>query len=134
VSVSPSPITPATGWNVETVLDHLTSLIGEHDKRYAQRFDAQERALEKVEAATESRFQSVNEFRGSLNDVLQKQMPRQESVALHDAARERIDKLEAEVQVARSDRNSMKLLIAGAVGLLGVVATIVSLIFAFRRP
>jgi predicted nucleic acid-binding protein len=121
-------------WTLETLHTHLSALMAEHDKRYAQRFEAQERALDKVESTTEARFNGVNEFRGSLNDVLQKQMPRQESVALHDAARERIDKLEAEVQAARSDRNSMKLLIAGAVGLLGVVATIVSLVFAFRRP
>jgi hypothetical protein len=116
-----------------TVLTHVTSLMAEADKRYAQRFDAQQRALDKVEATNEARFQGVNEFRGSLNDVLQKQMPRMESIALHNAARERMDKLEAEVQTARSDRNSMKLLIASAIGLLGVVATIVSLVFAFKR-
>jgi hypothetical protein len=62
-------------WTLETI----RAVLEEMDKRYAQRFAAQESALAsalasqkeailKAEHATEKRFDSVNEFRGQLKD------------------------------------------------------------------
>lgn len=38
--------TPATGWTPETILAHITQSIAEGDRRYQQRFVAQEKAVE----------------------------------------------------------------------------------------
>ena len=66
-------------WTVDTLRAHLTALIAELDRRVEQRFLAQEKAVEaalaaakeavlKAEAASERRFEAVNEFRAVLTD------------------------------------------------------------------
>ena len=66
-------------WTVNTLREHLTALIAELDRRDEQRFLAQEKAVEaalaaakeavlKAEAASERRFEAVNEFRAVLTD------------------------------------------------------------------
>jgi hypothetical protein len=85
--------------------DHLTSLIGEMDKRYTIALDAQreavqialtaaDRAVVKAEVATEKRFESVNEFRNTLADQARDLMPRVESERMHAATHERIEAIE----------------------------------------
>lgn len=57
----------------------LNLIVNERDRQYGQRFDAQEKAVAaalaaakeavvKAEAASEKRFDSVNEFRNTLKD------------------------------------------------------------------
>ena len=55
---------------VETIplKEHFESLLREMEKRYEQRFDAQEKAVLKAEVATEKRLEGVNEFRKTLSD------------------------------------------------------------------
>lgn len=48
--------------------EYFDSVIQEKEKRYEQRFIAQQEAVLKAEAATEKRFESVNEFRDTLKD------------------------------------------------------------------
>jgi len=59
--------------------EHFIALLVERDRQYAQRFDAQEKAVAaalaaaekavtKAEIAAEKRFDSVNEFRSALAD------------------------------------------------------------------
>ncbi len=111
--------TPIEGWNVPTLYAHLSAIIVESDRRYEQRFVAQEqavvvaleavnkefhehlaqarleaktaleaneralvaalaateKAIDKSEIATEKRFESVNEFRQQLSDIIS-QFPR----------------------------------------------------------
>jgi len=52
-----------------SVLDHLTALIDAADKRYQQRFDATEKAIEKAEEAINRRIDLLNELRA---DVVKK--------------------------------------------------------------
>jgi len=93
-----------SGWTVDTLKEHLEAIIAAHDKRYQQRFDAQESANKYAQ-------EKANEFRGSLEDIGKKQMPRSEAEALIRAAQERAelaaktnnDKLD-QIQ-ARMDRN-----------------------------
>jgi len=120
-----------TGWTIETLRTHLLSiiterdtqlrahadanletsrlareqliiLIEEHDKRYTQRFDAQqqamsaalaaaEKAVSKAETASEKRFESVNEFRAALGDQTRDLMPRAEVEARFGSLTEKID-------------------------------------------
>lgn len=55
-------------WTLETLYDHLTLAIKEADRRYEERFAAQEKAILKAEAASEKRHDATNEFRGQLRD------------------------------------------------------------------
>lgn len=110
-------------WSVETLFAHLTALVGEVDRRYEQRFIAQEQALAaafqaadralqeadrryeqrfqaqgeaigKSEAANEKRFEGVNEFRDQLRDQASMFMPRAESEARTTDISTKIDTLE----------------------------------------
>jgi hypothetical protein len=85
-------------------INHLRTEVQGNDKRYQQRFDAQE-------AANDYAQEKSNEFRGALNDVSKNQMPRSEAdrefSAIRDqqateakANRERVEELRA-----RMDRN-----------------------------
>jgi hypothetical protein len=73
-----------------TLRDFVTEMFRAADKRYAERFNAQsealnialaaaEKAVLKAETAAERRFESVNEFRGSLNDLVNRMLPRGEA-------------------------------------------------------
>ena len=75
---------------VTTELDGFRNLMDERDRRYDQRFEAMdektslaltssEKAVSKAEAATEKRFDAVNEFRGQLKDQAATLMPRAEA-------------------------------------------------------
>lgn len=52
--------------------EYFDSQISEKEKRYEQRFTAQQEAVLKAEAANEKRFESVNEFRNTLKDQQEK--------------------------------------------------------------
>lgn len=48
--------------------EYFDSVIQEKEKRYEQRFTAQQEAVLKAESATDKRFESVNEFRDTLKN------------------------------------------------------------------
>jgi hypothetical protein len=130
------------GWTVETSIDHVNALLGAMEKRYQDRFEAQERAVElaltssrealqaafaaqreaivaafaaqkeainaalasadravqKAENATEKRFESVNEFRGTLDQQQRTLIPRSEVMVLIDGVNEKIGSLTKQVE------------------------------------
>lgn len=118
--------------------------LGELDKRYEQRFDAQEKAVgaalrsaqeavAKAETATEKRFDAVNEFRQSLNDMTNTMMPRAESTARWSAVAERVDKLE---KAFAADSGRSKGLTDGwgyVIGAVGAIAAVIAIILAFNN-
>src|SRR5580698_10785569 len=68
-------------WTIATVVEHFTALLIEKDRRYEQRFDSQERAIlaalaavkeanEKSEQASDKRFDSTNEWRRTVSDLI----------------------------------------------------------------
>lgn len=64
-----------SGWSVDTAKADLeTQIQGVRDSlkeanlRHQQRFEAQEKAIDKEASSNEKRFAAVNEFRGSLTD------------------------------------------------------------------
>lgn len=78
------------GWTIDTLRLHLEALIEANDRRYEQRFkdsgtavgaalSAAKEAVVKAETAAEKRFESVNEFRGTLSDQQRMLMPRTEA-------------------------------------------------------
>src|SRR5678816_4050574 len=73
-----------SGWTTDTLKEYLESLIEGNDVRYEQRFVAQE-------SATKYAQEKANEFRGSLDDVGKKQMPRTEAEAMFKALTEKAE-------------------------------------------
>jgi hypothetical protein len=65
----------SSGWTVDTLHAHISSLLQEMDRRYTERFEGQEKAIDRADLASEKRFDAVsdrfttvNEFRGTLTD------------------------------------------------------------------
>lgn len=114
-------MTNLSGWSLETLLEHLERISTERDRRYEQRFDAQERAIAaalaaqkeavsaalqaadravlKAEVAVEKRLEGQNEFRGQLADQARLFMPRTETQVEFSNIREKIDTLASRTSV-----------------------------------
>lgn len=166
--------------HVKVLLDerdkHITALLSEMDLRYQQRYDAQikaldaallaaekavqtaltaaEKAVTKAEVAAEKRFDSVNEFRQLVNDVISQQMPRSEAQQRLTSLTERIGR-ETTSLSERMDRDVRGIMVsidelkndsisrAGRgtglkdgwgylVGLISFIATVITIIVATR--
>lgn len=137
----PSATTPVSGWSVETAMFHLLSVTASNDRRYEQRFEAQEkavgnaifaadRAVVKAEAATEKRFESVNEFRATLSDQQRTFMPRSESDAIIKALDVRLQRMEELARVGQAERAGIQGGWGYAVGVAGFVALLAGAAFA----
>ena len=127
-------------------------LDAERDLRYAERAEAQdkavavalvaaekavqaallsaERAVGKAEVATEKRFESMNEFRGTLADQASNLMSRTEYLAGHKALEEKIGSLK-EQQSAGSGAsaavaNGWKYVLAAGTLLLGLAGVVLA--------
>jgi hypothetical protein len=83
----------------------LKEVLAERDRRYTERFDAQEganrlaldaaeKAVLKAENAAERRFESVNEFRATLSDQAAQFVTRKEVEALFVAVNGTLGRLE----------------------------------------
>lgn len=103
-------------WNVDTLKEHLEARLADADKRYENRFLAQEGAVaaalvaqekavnaaqsaanvavSKAEIAAEKRLDAVNEFRGQLRDQAQQLATRTEVDQRFIAQAERMAKIE----------------------------------------
>ncbi len=103
-------------WTVETLKEHFEALIEEINKRYEQRFLSSENAIEKRDAATEKRFESVNEFRQTLADITSKGIPRVEFENTHKALSEKLEQavktLESEIASLRQQLNDIKVTVS----------------------
>lgn len=170
----PTPPGKASGgWSLETTIDyllavmnekhdHILSLIHGNDRRYEQRYDASQKALEaalmaqkeainaalaaqdravtKAELATEKRFESVNEFRGTLDNQQRTLIPRQEVDVLIKGVDEKIGNLTKQVDQLLARQRERAAEGAGmkggwglAVGVVGFVLTFMSLVLLVLR-
>jgi hypothetical protein len=96
-------------WTPVEVKDYLFHIMDERDKRYEERFLAQEEAMKtaltsakeavtKAEIANEKRFDSVNEFRETLRDQTSTFMPRSEVQLGIDTVTEKINSINAKLE------------------------------------
>lgn len=122
-----------SGWTVDTLHAHMERLVREHDRRYEQRFDAQEKAILKSETSYDKRFEGVNEFRATLADQARDLMPRKESELQHAAVIERVATVETlmRAQVARGV--GLKDGWGYLAGVVGVLVGVVGLVIAATR-
>ena len=150
-----------TEWTVVTLREHVDVRLTDMDRRYSERFEAQTKALDaaflaqqaavqaaltsaekavgKAEVAAEKRFDSVNEFRGTLADQAAQLMSRAEAAALLAAVDVKLAALDEKIGITALRVEKMASasggmrdgwqLLAGAVAL---VATVVGLYLALR--
>lgn len=113
-----------SAWHVDTLKEHLEALIASNDKRYQQRFDAQESANAYAQ-------EKSNEFRGALDDIGKHQMPRTEAEALIKSVEGKIDAIASRLDRTEGRSGGLdagwKILI-GAIALAASLVTIVVLL------
>jgi hypothetical protein len=127
----------------------MDSAFKESDLRYQQRFDAQAKALEaafqaakeavqaalsaadravsKAELAADKRFESVNEFRKTLDDQQRTLMPRAESDRAMQALAEKLVSLKEQMDALLAERAGVKGGWGYAVGVVGFLLALGSL-------
>lgn len=94
---------------------------------------AADRAVAKAEAASDKRFESVNEFRSALNDNARLLMPRLEAERALTTIAEKGDVLTSRLN-ARDERGQGRGDVMGwIVGAVGLVAAVISIVFALTR-
>jgi hypothetical protein len=101
-----------SAWTIDSLREHYDVLLAQLDRRYEQRFEAQEKAVDaalasaekavsaalaaqekavdKAERADEKRFESVNEFRAQLSDQAGSFLPRAEADVRFTSINEKI--------------------------------------------
>ena len=105
-------------------------LLDAADRRYEQRFSAQEAALIKAEKALEARLASVNEFRAALNDVVSTGMPRAEYAARHEQLVAQINDLKARIDSDTGRRGGISSSWVTLVAVVGAVGSLLAIILA----
>jgi Tfp pilus assembly protein PilX len=131
-----------SAWEADTLHAHLSRILAEMDRRYEQRFDAQQRATEaalaaaekavsKAETAAERRFEGVNEFRATLSDQAALLMPRAETEQRLVSLTEKINDLGLLVTQMQGRSRGIEGAWGYLVGAAAVIAVAISL-FATR--
>jgi hypothetical protein len=135
--------------------DHLHTLVLSNDRRYEERFVASQKALElglagtkseislalaaadravqKAEMATEKRFESVNEFRGTLDQQQRTLIPRTEVDVLVRGLDEKITQLTKQIDGMLSERAGIRGGWGYAVGVVGLMLAVGSLVTMMLR-
>ena len=137
-------------WTLETLRIFFDKLIEANDARYQQRFQQQgealtaaflaqksavdaalaaaDRAVTKAEIASEKRFDAVNEFRRSLDDLSRLQMPRLECEQRLGTLKEQVDRIEDIVRGKAAQNSGSRdswAMIVAIISFLGSIAAIV---------
>ena len=115
-----------SGWTVDTLKEYLESRIDGNDKRYAQRFDAQEAASKYVQT-------NQNEFRGALQDVGEKQMPRTEAEAEFKSIRGSFVELKARMDRDEGRGGGLNSSWGYLIGAVALVASLIAIFMALRK-
>lgn len=122
-----------SGWTVDTAREHLLTVIQyeaklaeERDKRYDQRFKAQE-------SATIYMRQVTNEFRGQLSDQQATFITRTETLARAQANADKIDAINTRLDRTEGRSGGLNSGWGYLVGAAGLVATIIAIVFALSR-
>ena len=115
-------------WTLNTLRDHLLSMIDSTNRRNDERFIASAVAIEKADKANEKRLDALNELRGALSDNQKLFVQRAEWIAKHDSLMEKIDTLTArqtKEEGTGAGKNAFWGYIVGVIGLIGFFITII---------
>lgn len=106
---------------------HIIEILAERDRRYRERFDAQQEAIRKAEIAVNDRLAIMNEFRGALGDQAATYVTRPELAAL----RELVRTLEKRADVLEGRSGGLSAGWGYLVGAIGLVVAIIGLASRF---
>ncbi len=134
-----------SGWTTDTLRAHILQMMIEHDRRYEQRFAAQEkavasalgaaeRAVAKAETATEKRFEGVNEFRSQLADQAQTFMPRTETEIRLGTIETRLTDLQSRADQSSARAVGRNDVVAWVIAGIASVAALVAVVVAIAHP
>lgn len=106
---------PSNGWTFRTLKEYFETMIGSLTTQFDQRYETSQKAIEtafnalsestraamasadkavlKAEAASEKRFESVNEFRSLVTDQQATFMPRKEAESAIGTLEDKIDEM-----------------------------------------
>jgi hypothetical protein len=101
----------AADWTVGTLYLFVSSMFRETDMRYDQRHGAllesiaaallsTKEAIVKAESASDKRYQSLNELRGAMSDLVSNMMSKSEGAATFKGHADKLDGLAASIQVS----------------------------------
>ena len=117
--------------------------MDERDRRYEERFIAMDQktslaltsskeAVTKAEAATEKRFDSVNEFRGSLKDQAANLLPRAEADVKFTAIAREIDELKKNTNLSQGRSTGFSASWGIAVSLMLLAMALIGLLLRMK--
>ncbi len=121
-----------SGWSFETLKEYID-----------ERFKSNEQAINKAEAQIDHRFTSVNEFRGALNDLSSRMMPRSEHDIKDKALSDRIDAIDRHInslQITLTELTSQDIgkkqglgfvgaIVAGTTAVIAMLVGLITLVF-----
>lgn len=110
--------------------EYVIDLMNERDRRYKERFDAQESAQRELKSGTDLRFAGINEFRGALDDAQRTLMPRAEAEARMEALHKNMGELKEQVSLITASGVGVK---AGYAWAVAVVVFVLALIREFAK-
>lgn len=117
----------------EAQREAVAAALAAQEKAVAAALAAADRAVAKAETAAERRFESQNEFRGTLTDQARTFMPRAEAEQTMRAMNEKLENLTARVN-SRDDRGRGAGALWGSIAAgVGLLIAIVSIMFALTR-
>lgn len=125
-------------------LPSIAAIINERDRQYSQRFEAQEKAVAaalsaakeavlKAEAASEKRFESINEFRNTLKDQQTALVTRNEVDIRFKALENTIASLSTRIAENSARSAGAEWLWGVIVGVGGLLIGVMSAFFAYQR-
>lgn len=119
----------ASGWTIDTLKEFFDQRLDSMDRALiAARLDAKE-AIQKSDAATEKRFDGVNEFRAQLGDQARTLMPRTEAEQRLDQISEKQLRIEAKLERQEGKSGGLSAIIPW---LLAGGSLVVAIIMAMR--
>ena len=147
--------TNISGWTTDTLRSDIYRILEEMDRRYQQRYEAQQegvaaalaaqekavnaaliaadRAVIKAELAAEKRFEAVNEFRATLADQAATLMPRAEAEARIQAMAEKLTEVTNRVNHSAGTGEGVHQSWLVIVAVIGMALGVGGLIFAAVR-
>lgn len=129
----PGPATQYDEADELALREYVDVRIDSLDRSVQTALTSAKEAVLKAEAATNERFATVNEFRGSLSDVSRVQMPRSEAEQANAALSERIDRLTTQVNDMASRSQGISSVWPVMFGIIGVVGIVFGIFMAVRR-
>lgn len=135
-----------SAWTPDLLYLHLKTRLEDRDRLVQAKFDAislsmstalaaAREADDKASTANERRFDSVNEFRGQLNDVMSMMMPRAEADARFVALSEKLDAMQRTVDRSTSGYDATRSTthqnwgyFIGAAGVMFSIVTIIVMV------